>query len=107
VTGNLYSTSFVVTATGLTFRQLDYWARRTKSIFPTEDADGSGYARRWSVDDIARLTTIANVIRGFAELDIRQIPAGLVHRIWLASDNDETVIRSGAITIDLQWVGSE
>lgn len=41
-------------ATGVTYRQLDYWTR--KGILTPEAATpGSGYARRWSPADLTRV----------------------------------------------------
>jgi hypothetical protein len=52
----------VARATGLTFRQLDYWAR-TNFVRPSlEDAHGSGSWRRYSDDDVLVLCRVKRLL---------------------------------------------
>ena len=54
--------------TGLTYRQLDYWARNGvipyKYLLAAEP--GSGTARRWHPDVITPLSTVARILSGLS-----------------------------------------
>lgn len=57
-------------AAGITYRQLDYWAR-TDLIRPSiTDARGSGSRRRYSAEDIAMLNFIRTMLDSGVRLDV-------------------------------------
>ena len=58
-----YSTTQVARAAGVTYRQLDYWARHGIVTPSIADATGCGSRRRWSADDVARVKRIGEVAR--------------------------------------------
>ncbi len=48
-------------AAGLSYRQLDYWARQGY-LHPERDGDGSGHARQWSPEELAVAETMARLV---------------------------------------------
>jgi DNA-binding transcriptional MerR regulator len=52
----------VLKATGITYRQLDYWAREDIVVPSIADARGSGSQRRWSFTDILELKLIKKLM---------------------------------------------
>lgn len=54
----------VLAATGVTYRQLDYWTR-TGLVHPATPAlPGSGYARGWHPDEVRVLAVLARLVAG-------------------------------------------
>ena len=65
---------------GITYRQLDYWAR-TDLIRPSlADAKGSGSRRRYSYRDLIELKMIKTLIDAGQRLDVLVRAAGRVAR---------------------------
>ncbi len=114
-----------VRITGVTYRQLDYWAR-TDLVTPSiKDAHGSGSQRLYSFQDLATLKVIKRLLdTGVALQRIRKAVAHLremderPHGVTLMSDGDgvyeahspEAVVdllRNGqgvfAISLDAVW----
>lgn len=46
---------------GVTYRQMDYWTREGL-VAPAREAQGSGSARRWSVDDVFALRLVKTLL---------------------------------------------
>jgi DNA-binding transcriptional MerR regulator len=64
-----YSGTQTATVVGITYRQLDYWAR-TDLIRPTlSDASGSGSRRRYSYTDLLELKTIKKLLDAGIKLE--------------------------------------
>jgi hypothetical protein len=66
--------------TGITYRQLDYWAREGLAI-PATPAQGSGSRRRYDYDDLIRL----RVARELADIHCLRAAAPLLPEIGKAS----------------------
>ncbi|MDX1510249.1 MAG: MerR family transcriptional regulator [Nitriliruptorales bacterium] len=66
---------------GITYRQLDYWAR-TGLVEPTvQSADGSGSKRLYSFDDIVRLKVVKRLLDAGVSLQkVRLAVEELAHR---------------------------
>lgn len=73
----LFSTRQAARATGLTFRQLDYWAR-TELIFPERGATGSGSRRGWSFCDLVALGTISEMSAARLMLNVARAHTGII-----------------------------
>jgi hypothetical protein len=61
---------------GVTFRQLDYWVRRS-SVTPERGAVGSGSRRVWSALDVDRLLVLARLSGLLGDM-----PADLCAVVW-------------------------
>ncbi len=53
-----FSTAQVADMTGLSVRQLDYWARRGIFMPEIQQASGSGTRKRYSLDDVIQLRSL-------------------------------------------------
>jgi DNA-binding transcriptional MerR regulator len=56
-----YRTRDVVRMTGISYRRLDYWDREGLLVPSLKRADGSGSARIYSDEDVARASCIARL----------------------------------------------
>ena len=64
-----YSAKFTADVVGITYRQLDYWAR-TELIVPSlAQAAGSGSRRQYSYDDLVRLKVIKRLLDNGIKLE--------------------------------------
>lgn len=64
-----YSAKFTADVVGITYRQLDYWAR-TELIAPSlVQASGSGSRRLYSYDDLVRLKVIKRLLDNGIKLE--------------------------------------
>jgi len=64
-----YSAKFTADVVGITYRQLDYWAR-TGLITPSRaQATGSGSRREYSYDDLVRLKVIKRLLDNGIKLE--------------------------------------
>ena len=61
-TSTLLSTPEVAERAGVTYRQIDHWAR-IGLITPTIEADGPGSRRRWERAHVAQIAVIGRVSR--------------------------------------------
>lgn len=77
-----YSTHEVCELTGLSFRQLDYWAR-LGVIWPAVEARGSGSHRVWSEQQVEWLMKIADAYRIADRRGLALLPSAVGH-IWTA-----------------------
>jgi DNA-binding transcriptional MerR regulator len=83
---------------GITYRQLDYWAR-TRLITPSiQSAQGSGTQRRYSFTDIVQLKVVKRLLD--AGMSLKKIRSAMeILREQLASNNpldDVTLLSDGA-----------
>jgi DNA-binding transcriptional MerR regulator len=78
-----FSAPDVCVLAGISYRQLDYWAR-TDFIRPSlKDASGSGSARRYSVSDVDRLIAVKSALD--AGISLRRLRRMLNHGHDLAA----------------------
>ena len=67
--GQGYSAKLTADVVGITYRQLDYWAR-TDLVTPSHaQATGSGSRRRYSYDDLVRLKVIKRLLDSGIKLE--------------------------------------
>lgn len=95
---------------GITYRQLDYWAR-TDLIRPSvADAQGSGSRRRYSYRDLLELKVVKNLLDAGLKLEsVRKVFAYLRENLGedIATANlvingqDSVLVHTGAELIDL------
>lgn len=105
-----YSGSSAAEIVGITYRQLDYWAR-TDLVRPSlEDAKGSGTRRRYSYRDLLELKVIKKLLDAGLKLEtVRSVFAYMKENLGedvttanLVIDGNKTVlIRKDAELIDL------
>ncbi len=105
-----YSGSSAAEIVGITYRQLDYWAR-TDLVRPSlEDARGSGTRRRYSYRDLLELKVIKKLLDAGLKLEtVRSVFAYMKDNLGedvttanLVIDGNKTVlIRKDAELIDL------
>ncbi|MCB1250692.1 MAG: MerR family transcriptional regulator [Acidimicrobiales bacterium] len=105
-----YSGSSAAEIVGITYRQLDYWAR-TDLVRPSlEDARGSGTRRRYSYRDLLELKVIKKLLDAGLKLEtVRSVFAYMKENLGedvttanLVIDGNKTVlIRKDAELIDL------
>ena len=111
---------------GISYRQLDYWAR-TGLVSPSvKDAGGSGTQREYSFRDVVLLKTIKNLLDtgvnlqrirkaiDFLRTQLKQPPQGLTllsdgNKVYAASSPDEVIdlLQRGqgvfALAVDKVW----
>lgn len=77
-----YSTTEVSIRTGLSYRQLDYWAR-TGGFRPAVDARGSGTQRRYTGDQV-RALHLMHMLRnlGMGVTMARQVATSIRDDMW-------------------------
>ena len=93
-----YRAPQVCSLVGITYRQLDYWAR-TGLITPSvQSAQGSGTQRRYSFTDIVQLKVVKRLLD--AGMSLKKIRSAMaILREQLASNNplnDVTLLSDGA-----------
>ena len=64
-----YSAKLTKDVVGITYRQLDYWARTELVVPSLEAASGSGSRRRYSYDDLVRLKVIKRLLDNGIKLE--------------------------------------
>ncbi len=99
---------------GITYRQLDYWAR-TDLVRPSvTDAAGSGSRRRYSYQDLLRLKVIKTLLDAGIRLEsVREVFAYMQDQLGeditsanlVVSGNRSVLARSGEELIDLVQKG--
>lgn len=95
---------------GITYRQLDYWAR-TDLIRPSmTDASGSGSRRKYSYRNLLELKVVKNLLDAGIRLEqVREVFAYLQDELGediatanlVVNGNQPTLVRSGEEVIDL------
>jgi DNA-binding transcriptional MerR regulator len=95
---------------GITYRQLDYWAR-TDLVRPSlEDAKGSGSRRRYSYRDLLELKVIKSLLDAGIKLEsVREVFAYLQENLGedvttanlVIQGNQAVLVRDGGELIDL------
>ena len=120
-----YGVKEVQRVVGVTYRQLDYWARTDLAVPSVRDADGSGSQRLYSFQDILKLriiktlldtgVTLQKIRKATDYLDhMKQSPHGATlisdgNRVYAEASPDFLLdlIAKGqgvfAISIDTQW----
>ena len=64
-----YSAKFTADVVGITYRQLDYWARTDLIVPSLVEAAGSGSRRQYSYDDLVRLKVIKRLLDNGIKLE--------------------------------------
>ena len=64
-----YSAKFTADVVGITYRQLDYWARTDLIVPSLAQAAGSGSRRQYSYDDLVRLKVINRLLDNGIKLE--------------------------------------
>lgn len=64
-----YSATFTKDVVGITYRQLDHWARTDLIVPSLAKAAGSGSRRRYSYDDLVRLRVIKRLLDNGIKLE--------------------------------------
>ena len=64
-----YSAKFTADVVGITYRQLDYWARTDLIVPSLAQAAGSGSRRQYSYDDLVRLKVIHRLLDNGIKLE--------------------------------------
>src|SRR4051812_49844427 len=99
----------VCTIVGITYRQLDYWAR-TNLLRPSiSEARGSGTQRRYSYTDLVELKVIKNLLDAGVSLQsarraiqcLRQGGSDLATANLVLNGTQSVLVRSGEEIIDL------
>lgn len=81
--------------TGVTYRRIDYWVRRGY-LRPANPAPGTGYARKFTVDDAVRVAAIDELSRlGVALGDLTETQRDCL------LDEGRYATTYGAVSIDL------
>ncbi len=109
-----YSGKKTAEIVGITYRQLDYWAR-TDLIRPSmTDAAGSGSRRRYSYRNLLELKVVKNLLDSGIRLEqVREIFAYLQDELGediatanlVVNGSQPTLVRSGEEVIDLLQSG--
>ena len=94
---------------GITYRQLDYWAR-TELLRPSlQEASGSGSQRMYSFTDLVQLKVIKRLLD--AGMSLKKIRSAVeILRTQLASDEplaDVTLLSDGHADAFLRFVGQD
>jgi DNA-binding transcriptional MerR regulator len=107
---NGYSTKRTAEIVGITYRQLDYWAR-TDLIRPSlADARGSGSRRRYSYQDLLELKVVKNLLDAGIRLELvrevftylrEQLDEDIATANLVISGNRSVLVRSGDEMIDI------
>ena len=105
-----YSGKSTAEIVGITYRQLDYWAR-TDLIRPSlTDASGSGSRREYSYRNLLELKVVKNLLDSGIRLEqVREVFAYLQDELGedvatanlVVNGSQPTLVRSGAEVIDL------
>jgi DNA-binding transcriptional MerR regulator len=105
-----YSGKSTAEIVGITYRQLDYWAR-TDLIRPSlTDASGSGSRREYSYRNLLELKVVKNLLDSGIRLEqVREVFAYLQDELGedvatanlVVNGSQPTLVRSGAEVVDL------
>ncbi len=107
--GDGFSGTQAATVVGITYRQLDYWAR-TNLIRPSlSDASGSGSRRRYSYTDLLELRVIKTLLDAGIKLEsvrevfnyLRQHVSGDIASAHLVINGSSVVLAHGDELIDV------
>lgn len=95
-----YSGTHTAKIVGITYRQLDYWAR-TDLIRPSlSDAAGSGSRRRYSYNDLLELKTIKKLLDAGIKLEqVRTVFENLRGHVGADIAAAHIVIDGGSVTL--------
>ncbi len=95
-----YSGTQTATVVGITYRQLDYWAR-TDLIRPSlSDASGSGSRRRYSYTDLLELKTIKKLLDAGIKLEqVRKVFDYLRQHVSTDIASAHLVIEGESVTV--------
>lgn len=109
-----YSGKRTAEIVGITYRQLDYWAR-TDLIRPSvSDAAGSGSRRRYSYSDLLELKVIKTLLDAGIRLELvrdvfsylrDQLGADVASANLVINGNRSVIVRSGEELIDILQAG--
>ena len=109
-----YSGKSTAEIVGITYRQLDYWAR-TDLIRPSiTDASGSGSRRRYSYRNLLELKVVKNLLDAGIRLEqVREVFAYLQDELGedvatanlVVNGNQPVLVRSGEEIVDLLQSG--
>ena len=67
---DVFPTHAVAGAVGITYRQLDYWLRSGAVACRIDALSGSGSRRGWTVDDVAVVAAVADLVRSGTALHL-------------------------------------
>lgn len=82
--------------TGVTYRQLDHWARKGYLGATAQDTHGSGNARDWTLPEAAKVERMALLVRAGMS------PASAAH--WAHTDPaGERSIRAGRLVLAIAF----
>ena len=95
-----YSGTQTATVVGISYRQLDYWAR-TNLIRPSlSDATGSGSRRRYSYSDLLELKTIKKLLDAGIKLEqVRKVFEYLREHVATDIASAHIVIDGGSVNL--------
>lgn len=95
-----YSGTRTAKVVGITYRQLDYWAR-TDLIRPSlNDAAGSGSRRRYSYNDLLELKAIKKLLDAGIKLEqVRKVFENLREHVGVEIAAAHIVIDGGSVTL--------
>ena len=79
-----FSTVEAAAACGLTYREVDNWARHG-AVWPSIPARGQGTRREWTTVDIERLARIAGVVHRAEQAGL-QVTYAAIGAMWDALD---------------------
>ena len=109
-----YSGKRAAEIVGITYRQLDYWAR-TDLIRPSvSDAHGSGSRRRYSYSDLLELKVIKTLLDAGIRLELvrevfsylrDQLGADVASANLVINGNKSVIVRSGDELVDILQKG--
>lgn len=96
----------VMRTTGITYRQLDYWARTGLLVPSVRDAAGSGSRRRYSFQDILQLRVIKRLLD--AGISLQQIRNAVKYlRTEMQRPLEEVVLISDGRSVNAVTSGDE
>ena len=83
-------------AAGITYRQLDYWARTGLVVPSVRDASGSGTQRLYSFRDIVVLKVVKRLLDAGVSRRSSGVILGPGDRVWKAPGGGEVVLHARA-----------
>lgn len=96
----------VMRTTGITYRQLDYWARTGLLVPGVQDAAGSGSRRRYSFQDILQLRIMKRLLD--AGISLQQIRSAVKYlRSNMQTPLEEVVLISDGKSVNAVTSGDE
>lgn len=104
--GEGFGRETVMRTTGITYRQLDYWARTSLLVPSVQDAAGSGSRRRYSFQDILQLRIIKRLLD--AGISLQQIRSAVKYlRSDMQTPLEEVVLISDGKSVNAVTSGDE